>query len=62
VLQSIKEPDEGGFEVPGDDEDEAATMVRTNWGRLVPLGERTTLTADEEVLLAEDFPDERPGN
>jgi hypothetical protein len=56
ALQTLKEPDEGGFEVPGEDDSET-TVVRTNWGKL--LHERTELTADEEVLLAEDFPDER---
>ena len=59
VMQSLKEPDEGGFEVPIDEQDET-TVVRTNWGRT--LAERQTLTADEEKILAEDFPDERSGN
>jgi hypothetical protein len=59
VMQSLKEPDEGSFEVPID-EDSETTVVSTNWGRT--LRERTGLTADEEKILAEDFPDERSGN
>jgi hypothetical protein len=58
VLQTLKEDDVGGFEAPGDT-DEDTVVVRTNWGRT--LTERTDLTADEEKILAEDFPDERRG-
>lgn len=54
ALKAMEDPQEGGFFEPGGDEEETGVEVRTSWGTLSRLRERTELTADEERLLAED--------
>lgn len=57
VLKSMQDPEVGGFFEPGSDEEDEKSSRGGEWGSLSTLRERTRLTADEERLLAEDFPD-----
>lgn len=54
ALKAMEDPAEGGFIVPEDQQEEGSIEVPRKWGSLRALRERTTLTPDEERLLAED--------